>query len=161
MTEEIDLTSLPYTDQLKKIHDAEYDDVDFEYFCSSVSRNPYCIIVKNEDDIVMGFLIWGYDIDFLDDECGTIVYIYSLCVGSKWRRRGIGSELLTHLTSLYGYGNDVCLHVSIKNDNAISLYTKHKFKNVRRIDHYYDGTTGMYSGEGQHAYYMKRSHRDL
>jgi ribosomal-protein-alanine N-acetyltransferase len=68
-------------------------------------------------------------------------HIASIAVGEKWRRRGLGRELMSRVLSeckLQGARRAV-LEVAVDNEPAISLYMKLGFRVKEVIPKYYPG----------------------
>ena len=66
-------------------------------------------------------------------------YIFNVAVSSEYRKKGIGSALISELVT-YGKKNNFCfltLEVRESNANAISLYSKFGFIKVGERKNYY------------------------
>ena len=80
-----------------------------------------------------------------------VLYISSLAVSDKFRRRGVGSAMMRHVVAQASNRpacSAVALHVKVGNIGARKLYEKHGFCIVRRMSGYY--------GIGRDGYLMAR-----
>ena len=92
-------------------------------------------IASKPDATMTGFAIleWSQQIS------GVVAYIATLEVLPKFRKQGIGAELLRRLE---GSANAeratlIWLHVDAENANAIRLYERTGYQPSGRVDHYY------------------------
>lgn len=93
---------------------------------------------------ILGFCVWASD----DSE---IVHITHFATLEKYRKKGIGTKMMEWMRNTF-WNKQMYLHVSVKNDNAIKLYTKMGFDKCNIIMNYYkDVGYGIYAGEGTNA----------
>lgn len=90
------------------------------------------VIVYEKDDKIVGFIT------------ATVLYetcdILSIVVDPKYRKQGIGSNLIGYLIGDLGEGLKLLtLEVATKNKKALALYDKFGFEVVHKREHYYDG----------------------
>jgi hypothetical protein len=63
----------------------------------------------------------------------------TLSIVARYRRRGLGSQLLEHVRRVCESASSVFLHVVASNDIAIAFYEQHEFRRVKRIENFYSG----------------------
>jgi ribosomal-protein-alanine N-acetyltransferase len=75
----------------------------------------------------------------------TSVKLYSICILPEYRQRGYAKEVMRFLEILYNLRfKSILLEVAIDNVNAIILYQKCGFTQIKKIPHYYeDGTAAI------------------
>uniref|UniRef100_A0A914HDJ3 N-alpha-acetyltransferase 60 n=1 Tax=Globodera rostochiensis TaxID=31243 RepID=A0A914HDJ3_GLORO len=74
------------------------------------------------------------------DPNATVIYILSLAVCERYRRRGIGTILLNHLITAYSVpmaSKLIFLHVLCDNHSAIVFYRKNGFRHHATLPKYY------------------------
>ena len=67
------------------------------------------------------------------------IHIMSLAIDSKYRKKGLGSDLIKFVKNKYP-NHSVTLNVLISNTNAINFYIKNNFKIAKYIKNYYTST---------------------
>ncbi|UCG45326.1 MAG: GNAT family N-acetyltransferase [Candidatus Bathyarchaeota archaeon] len=89
----------------------------------------------------------GFIIGQIHDSSGMrIGHVCTLDVVTKYRRKGIGCQLLTKLERLFKEENvkDCFLEVDVENVGALSLYRKHEYTELARLKNYYSkGVDGV------------------
>ncbi|KAK9505304.1 hypothetical protein O3M35_009392 [Rhynocoris fuscipes] len=80
-------------------------------------------------------------------------YVSYLLVRPEWRKCGIATFILYHLTQTCMTWN-ITLHVSPTNQSTI-LYQKFGFKSHLLLRNFYDKYTPALSNQSKHAFYMK------
>lgn len=90
------------------------------------------VIVYENVDKIVGFIT----ATALYETCD----ILSIVVDPKYRKQGIGTNLIGYLIGDLGEGLQlVTLEVATKNKEALALYDKFGFEVVHTREHYYDG----------------------
>lgn len=91
---------------------------------------------KEETETILGYAV--ADID--RNSQYKVGHILSIAIGKKYRRRGIGTRLLSKLINvLKSKGcNGVVLEVRVSNDVAHAFYQKMGFREVKRSRRFYD-----------------------
>lgn len=103
-----------------------------EMFIRDLTSNilAYYYVYTLEDKIVGYISVWA-----LDDKAE----ILNFCVDEKFRKKGIGNELLNYILNILKDKNvkTLTLEVRESNENAIALYTKNGFiKGYIRYNYY-------------------------
>ena len=105
------------------------------YFLQQISRPAYNIWVFVEGEHLLGFIAVDLESEYEDKQSGY--EIETLYVSRHFQGRGIGSQLLKQIESIYG--SPFWLSVWVNNNLAISFYKKQKFKLVGEINFELDG----------------------
>jgi ribosomal-protein-alanine N-acetyltransferase len=120
------------------------------YFFLEIHENyPKTFLVAEVDGRVVGYIMCRTEYGSSNFKRLSIVkkgHVISIAVLPEYRRRGIGTALLTHcLKNLEEYGAKECfLEVRVSNEVAKSLYSKLGFKSVGKIGGYYfDGEDAL------------------
>ena len=97
-----------------------------------LNKNRKFFVVKSENGEILGFAGVLINIDFIE--------IMNIVVRKKYRKKGIGKELLEKLISFSKEKNFelINLEVNSKNEPAINLYKKFGFKEVGLRKKYYN-----------------------
>lgn len=90
---------------------------------------------------ILGYIIGHVLEDYADGLGGQKsrqIRVYSISTHERYRRRGIGGELVKRLVEgAGGRGLPITLHVRASNTPAIKLYTKHGFSILNTTPNYY------------------------
>jgi ribosomal-protein-alanine N-acetyltransferase len=109
--------------------------IERESFCEPWSRSAFIELIKSKDAISVVYdedgVVVGYGIAIENN----YLHIVNLAVKKEWRRRGIGSMLLSYLID-YAYKRAL-LEVRISNEEAIAFYEKLGFKKIDITERYY------------------------
>lgn len=138
----IDFFRLVYLKRVLEIENESfnnpYDEAVFRAFFLKHPENFLVAMLNNE---VVGYIMF--------DKLYSSGIIVSIAVSQKFRRKGIGSLLLTKaLGKLKELGaREVLLQVEVTNSSAISFYKKFGFNVEDLLPNYY--------GRGRDAYVMK------
>jgi ribosomal-protein-alanine N-acetyltransferase len=101
-------------------------------------------LVAQEDNMVVGYIIFW--IRYEDEG-----HIISLAIDKRYRRTGIGSQLVDYAINIFSKCNmkDIKLEVRVSNKGARKFYEKMSFKEKEILKNYYE--------DGEDAAIMKRS----
>jgi len=71
--------------------------------------------------------------------------IYTIDVAAKYRRKGVGSELLDEIERIFAKRGVKICYLEVRKDNvaALELYHKHGYVEVEELKHYYKGAHGV------------------
>lgn len=96
---------------------------------------------KSSGGVPLGFIIWR---ELLDE-----AEILSLCILPKFRKQGLGRQILQELTLRTEKSGikEIFLEVREDNQEALSLYDKNDFKVVGRRKNYYERPGAVKNGE--------------
>ncbi|HTX32459.1 MAG TPA: ribosomal protein S18-alanine N-acetyltransferase [Solirubrobacteraceae bacterium] len=95
-----------------------------------------CLAAVDEDGSRQGKLL-GYTIC---SRYADVWHLMNIAVDPPWRRRGIGSSLLTALIERAGSGESYTLEVRPSNPGAIALYERFGFRTAGTRPRYYRDT---------------------
>jgi [ribosomal protein S18]-alanine N-acetyltransferase len=95
-----------------------------------------CLAATKEDGSRSGKLL-GYSIC---SRYADVWHLMNIAVDPPWRRRGIGSTLLTALIERAGPGESYTLEVRPSNPGAIALYERFGFRTAGTRPRYYRDT---------------------
>lgn len=115
-------------DMLQKSCLEKLEHQDFEY----ILNNKNYVTVKGEiDGELVGFVSASFSIDQSD--------ILQVCVSEKFRRKGLGSELLAVFENIMKEKGVIELFLEVNENNipAISLYNKMHFSPISKREKYY------------------------
>jgi len=126
LTENLDAVRAIAREQLHETYSEEL----FRYFFED---HPGCFLVAEEKGRVMGFIL-SIPQDY------SMLRIIMLAVKGIWKRRGIGSQLLSQADSYAALRklNTIVLEVSTLNAEAITFYTNKGFKVTGVLRGYYN-----------------------
>jgi ribosomal protein S18 acetylase RimI-like enzyme len=112
-------------------------------FTSLFERSPYGMLVAENGPDIVGFLI-----GIIPEEDSARVLM--LGVIPEYRRKGVGSELLTAFKAAVDpyHVSSIHLEVMTTNDSAINFYRRNGFEIKERIQHFYV--------TGEDAFLMKK-----
>ena len=114
------------------------------YFFLELHKNyPETFFVAEYENNIVGYVMARIETGFSEIHRFKIVkkgHIISIAVVPEHRLKGVGTRLM--LNSLRGmvqfYGcSETYLEVRVSNHNAIAMYKKLGYREVRRIPHYY------------------------
>jgi [ribosomal protein S18]-alanine N-acetyltransferase len=95
-----------------------------------------CLAAAEEDGSRLGKLL-GYTIC---SRYADVWHVMNIAVDPRWRRRGIGSSLLTALIERAGPAESYTLEVRPSNPGAIALYERYGFRPAGTRPRYYRDT---------------------
>jgi [ribosomal protein S18]-alanine N-acetyltransferase len=95
-----------------------------------------CLAAAEEDGTRTGKLV-GYTIC---SRYADVWHVMNIAVDPPWRRRGIGTTLLTALIDRAGRGESYTLEVRPSNPGAIALYERFGFRTAGMRPRYYRDT---------------------
>ena len=112
---------------------ASYEGDDFPAF---FNKPPYQFICLFDDEALIGVLLFS----LIDKEAEII----EIAVAQKWRRQGMGKQLISELISLLKsqHCERLLLEVADTNEAAKSLYESYGFAICGRRSGYYQRITG-------------------
>lgn len=95
-------------------------------------------IINSLYDDIYGYFIDNKLIGFIHiNKMYENVDIINIVVDEKYRRKKIGSKLISYVIDLYDDVTSIMLEVNENNINAIKLYEKMNFKEINRRLKYY------------------------
>ncbi len=95
-------------------------------------------IINSLYDDIYGYFIGNKLIGFIHiNKMYENVDIINIVVDEKYRRKKIGSKLISYVIDLYDDVTSIMLEVNENNINAIKLYEKMNFKEINRRLKYY------------------------
>ena len=119
---------------------------------NQVYKKPYWsvkmferLLIDNSNESIWvyekGSSIFGFIIDLrFDDE----INILNIAIDKSHQKRGHGSNMLLDYLRIIPEKSTIFLEVNENNNNAISIYKKHCFKNVNKRKSYYkDGSDAI------------------
>ncbi len=107
-------------------------------FMAGTQPDQFLVAIEKKEETVS---ILGYAVADIDKKMQFQVgHILSIAIGRQFRRRGIGTRLLSKLINvLKSKGcSRVVLEVRVSNDVARSFYQKLGFREVKRSRRFYD-----------------------
>jgi ribosomal-protein-alanine N-acetyltransferase len=123
------------------------------FFIDIYKNCPDAFLVAEAENEIVGYIMCRLEYGFSDFNRFKLVkkgHIVSIAVLSEYRRRGIGSSLITQaLKELVNAQVKECyLEVRVSNEVGINLYRKLGFEVTQRIAYYYH--------DGEDAYVMSK-----
>jgi ribosomal-protein-alanine N-acetyltransferase len=106
-------------------------------FVLELSKPSSICLAAVEDDGTRGGRLLGYTIC---SRYAEVWHVMNIAVDPPWRRRGIGSALLTALIERAGHGESYTLEVRPSNPGAITLYERFGFRSAGTRPRYYRDT---------------------
>ena len=107
------------------------------------TKYPETFLVAEEDGAIQGYIMCRIERGWSKKgklSPARLCHVVSIAVMEKYRRKGIGNELITQAMSrgrkLYDC-NEGYLEVRVSNESAIGLYSKLEFSKVKRNYGYY------------------------
>lgn len=99
-----------------------------------IENEENCILVAENNGIILGYL-YGFVINNGDAYIDVVTQLDALFINEEYRRHGIANALIEEFKNWSRYKNAKYIELKVcnNNDNAISLYTKKGFKNVKTI----------------------------
>jgi len=96
-----------------------------------------CLVAENQDKETMGFLVSRL---IITESCAEV---YNIAVIDKYKRKGIGGELLSYLTNQCVINKLVQINLEVRESNeaAVRFYLKLDFKQVAVRKNFYTHPT--------------------
>lgn len=142
----IDIQS-PILRDIDELHNIEYDCFRDEAFSKEqlssliVSYNSVGLVAKQERRIV-GFVFGS----IYYERKKLVGHVLTIDVRSDYRRRGIGTKLISELERLFKEQGAAASRLEVRKDNApaIMLYRKLGYEKVGELEGYYGSVDGIY-----------------
>ena len=106
-------------------------------FVLELSKPSSICLAAVQDDGSRGGRLLGYTIC---SRYADVWHLMNIAVDPPWRRRGIGTSLLTTLIDRAGASESYTLEVRPSNPGAIALYERFGFRSAGRRPRYYRDT---------------------
>lgn len=144
MTLSIETASLRHLDRLYEIEKECFKKEAFsQQQIAKLLRDYNSInLVALEDTRVIGFVIGA----IYFQRNASHGHVLTIDVSPPYRRRGIGSELLHEIETIFLERNVKTCHLEVREDNveALSLYERAGYKKIGKLKNYYGRADGLY-----------------
>lgn len=129
--------SLIEKEDINKIHDLEIENFSSDAWTKNMieesfsSLNDYIFKYTDEGNNLIGYAIIRINLDEAE--------LFKICINKTYRNKHLASKLLGYIENFCKQKEvkKIFLEVRSKNEEALNLYTKHKFTQISKRNNYY------------------------